>query len=53
MELESDESFARKEIEERFEKLFNRKMSASERASLFLPPEREDEGDGPINSKTG
>ena len=32
-----DETGTRKQIEERFEKLFGRKMTAEERASLFLP----------------
>jgi hypothetical protein len=41
MPPESDETFTRKEIQDRFEKLFGRKMTASERASLFLPPEKE------------
>ena len=43
MAQESDESFSRKEIQERFEKLFNRPMTAKERACFFLPPEKEDE----------
>jgi hypothetical protein len=53
MKFESDETFSRKEIQERFEKLFNRKMSAIERASLFLPADTENDKDGPTtDSKT-
>jgi hypothetical protein len=37
--MESDETFTRKQIQGRFEKLFGRKMTAEERASLFLPPD--------------
>jgi hypothetical protein len=37
------ENFTRKEIQDRFEKLFNRPMTAKERACFFLPPEEEDE----------
>jgi len=39
MTLKSDEHFTRKEIQERFERLFNRPMTAKERACLFLPAE--------------
>jgi hypothetical protein len=39
MTLESDEHFTQKEIEERFERLFNRPMTAEERACFFLPAE--------------
>jgi hypothetical protein len=38
MTLEADDKTGtRKQIEERFERLFGRKMTAEERASLFLP----------------
>jgi hypothetical protein len=43
MAQQSDESFSRKEIEERFERLFNRPMTAKERACFFVPPQKEDE----------
>jgi hypothetical protein len=39
MRPESDENFTRKEIQERFEELFNRPMTAKERACFFLPAE--------------
>jgi hypothetical protein len=43
MTLEPDETFTRKQIQERFQKLFNRPMTGEERACFFLPPEKEDE----------
>jgi hypothetical protein len=43
MTLESDETYTRKQIQERFEKLFSRKMTPAERAVFFLPPETENE----------
>jgi hypothetical protein len=45
MTPEADETFTRKEIQDRFEKLFGRKMTASERACFFLPPDEEGAGD--------
>jgi hypothetical protein len=41
--LESDETFTRKEIQERFERLFNRPMTPKERTCFFLPPENENQ----------
>jgi hypothetical protein len=43
MTLESDETFTRKEIKERFQRLFSRPMTAKEMACLFIPPESEDD----------
>lgn len=43
MTQEPDETYTRKEIQKRFEKLFNRKMTPAERAVFFLPPETENE----------
>jgi hypothetical protein len=43
MTLKSEETFTQKEIQERFERLFNRPMTAKERACFFLPPEQENE----------
>ena len=43
MTLESDETFTRKEIQERSEKLFHRPMTAKEREYFFLPPQKENE----------
>jgi len=43
MTLESEEIFTQKEIQERFERLFNRPMTAKERACFFFPPEKENE----------
>lgn len=43
MTQEPDETYTRKQIQERFEKLFNRKMTPAERSVLFLPPETENE----------
>jgi hypothetical protein len=43
MPPEPDETFTRKQIQERFQTLFKRPMTAKERDCLFLPPEKEDE----------
>jgi hypothetical protein len=43
MTVESDESLTREEIQERFETLFHRRMTAKERACFFLPPEKGNE----------
>jgi hypothetical protein len=43
MTVKSEETFTQKEIQERFERLFNRPMTAKERACFFLPPEQENE----------
>jgi len=45
MTQDPDETFNRKQIQERFEKVFNRKMTPAERAVFFLPPETENEKD--------
>jgi hypothetical protein len=42
MTPESDETRIRKEIQEQFERLFGRKMTAQERACFFLPPDTEE-----------
>jgi hypothetical protein len=44
MTLEVDETFTRKEIQDRFEKLFGRKMTKKERACFFLPDDDEQSG---------
>jgi hypothetical protein len=43
MPLEPDETFTRKQIQERFQEIFNRPMTAIERECFFLPPEKEDD----------
>jgi hypothetical protein len=43
MAPEADETFTRKEIQQRFEKLFKRPMTAEERSCFFLPPAAENE----------
>jgi hypothetical protein len=43
MPPEPNETFTRKQIQERFQKLFKRPMTAKERDCLFLPPENEGE----------
>jgi hypothetical protein len=43
--MEVDEQFTRKEIQERFKKVFGREMTPTERKSFFLPSdEHEDAG---------
>jgi hypothetical protein len=41
-----DETFTRKEIQDRFRKMFGREMTAIERRAFFLPPEPEDKTEG-------
>jgi hypothetical protein len=43
---EFDETFTQREIEERFNRLFGREMTAVERRAFFLPHEEKEEKAG-------
>jgi hypothetical protein len=44
MNLEPDGTFTCKEIQERFQRLFNRPMTSEERVCFFLPSEANEGG---------